>query len=110
LSSSTTATNANAALGSNAAKGSAVSTTATSQVPLSTVATWANGIDRGQRQPYRWRTFGHDLVQPAPGLSLGQAAQTIATTQASLPCPPASMAISAARPRCSSNRPDRCRC
>jgi multidrug efflux pump len=38
-------------------------------------------------QPYRRRTLGHGQLQPAPGVSLDQAAQTIAATQANLHFP-----------------------
>ena len=80
-------TNANASLGSNAATGSAVSTSATSQIQLSTVASWAAASTNA--------TVSHSDGEPSatvsfnlpPGISLGQAAQTIAKTQADLRLP-----------------------
>jgi len=80
-------TNANASLGSNAATGSAVSTSATSQIQLSTVASWAAAstnatVSHSDGEPSATVSFN----LPA-GISLGQAAQTIAKTQADLRLP-----------------------
>jgi multidrug efflux pump len=77
----------NPTLGAGAAIGSAVSTAATTLVPLSAVAHWNSASTNA--------TVSHSDGQPSatvsfnlpPGISLGQAAQTIATTQASLKLP-----------------------
>jgi multidrug efflux pump len=86
IATSTSTTNANAALGSNAASGSAAAPAPPHRCRW---PPWRMelGLHRRQRQPFRWRTFGHRLVQPAAGPSLGQAAQTIATTMAELHLP-----------------------
>ncbi|WDF73186.1 efflux RND transporter permease subunit [Novosphingobium sp. KACC 22771] len=87
LSSSTAATNANASLGNNAARGSAVSATATTQIPLSTVAAWSNASTAASVSHTDGEPSATISFNLPPGLSLGQAAQTIANTQASLALP-----------------------
>ncbi len=78
---------ANASLGSNAAIGSAISAKAQNMVPLSAVATWAAASTNA--------TVSHSDGEPSatvsfnlpPGISLSQASDTIAKTQASLRLP-----------------------
>ncbi len=77
----------NPTLGAKAAVGSAVSTAATTLVPLSAVAHWDPASTNA--------TVSHSNGEPSatvsfnlpPGITLGQAAQTIATTQATLKLP-----------------------
>ncbi|HWU02727.1 MAG TPA: efflux RND transporter permease subunit, partial [Novosphingobium sp.] len=83
----TTTTNTNTSLGSNAATGSAISTSASTLTPLSAVARWSAAstnanVSHSDGQPSATVSFN----LPA-GVSLGQAAQTIANTQASLHLP-----------------------
>ncbi len=78
---------ANPALGGGAAVGSAVSTVVTTLVPLSAIARWNSAstnasVSHSNGQPSA--TVSYNLP---PGVSLGQAAQTIAQTQASLKLP-----------------------
>jgi multidrug efflux pump len=77
----------NPTLGGRAAIGNAVSTAATTMVPLSAVARWNTAstnasVSHSDGQPSATVSFNLP-----PGISLGQAAQTIATTQASLKLP-----------------------
>ncbi|EGD58335.1 RND transporter, HAE1/HME family, permease protein [Novosphingobium nitrogenifigens DSM 19370] len=81
------ATSSNASLGNNAAIGSAVSTSASSLVPLSTVAHWVSAstnaaVSHSDGEPSATVSFN----LPA-GASLGQASQVIAQTQAALRLP-----------------------
>ena len=78
---------ANASLGGAAALGSAVNAASTSMVPLSAVASWASAstnanVNHSDGEPSATVSFNLP-----PGLALGQAAQTIAKTQASLHLP-----------------------
>ena len=80
-------TAANASLGPGAAQGSAVASTARPMVPLGAVAQWASAstnanVNHSDGEPSA--TISFNLP---PGVSLGQAAQTIAKTQASLQLP-----------------------
>ena len=80
-------TAANAALGSGAAQGSAVSATTRAMVPLSAISQWASAstnanVNHSDGEPSATVSFNLP-----PGISLGQAAQTIAKTQASLRLP-----------------------
>ncbi len=78
---------ANPTLGGGAAIGSAVSTATTTLVPLSAIAHWNSAstnasVSHSNGQPSA--TVSYNLP---PGISLGQAAQTIAAAQASLKLP-----------------------
>ena len=80
-------TAANASLGGAAALGSAVSSAPRGMVPLGAVAAWSSAstnanVNHSDGEPSA--TISFNLP---PGVSLGQAAQTIATTQASLKLP-----------------------
>jgi multidrug efflux pump len=77
----------NPTLGGGAAIGSAVSTKVTTMVPLSAVAHWNiastnASVSHSDGQPSATVSFNLP-----PGISLGQAAQTIANTQAALKLP-----------------------
>ncbi|NBC35172.1 nodulation protein [Novosphingobium sp. FSY-8] len=83
----TKATSSNSSLGQNAATGSAVSTSASTMVPLSAIARWtdrptAAGVTHTDGEPSATISFN----LPA-GVSLGQASQTIAATMAALHLP-----------------------
>ena len=79
--------NANAGQGAGAAQGSAVSTAMRTLVPLSAIASWATGSTNAR--------VNHSSGEPSvtvsfnlpPGVSLGQAAKLIETTQAGLALP-----------------------
>ncbi|MDP9056883.1 MAG: efflux RND transporter permease subunit [Pseudomonadota bacterium] len=78
---------ANPTLGGGAAIGSAVSTAAATLVPLSTVAHWNTtstnaSVNHSNGEPSATVSFNLP-----PGVSLGQASQTIAATQATLKLP-----------------------
>jgi multidrug efflux pump len=80
-------TSANASLGGGAALGSAVSAASRSMVPLGAVAQWSSAstnanVNHSDGEPSA--TISFNLP---PGVSLGQAAQTIAKTQAGLALP-----------------------
>ena len=80
-------TAANASLGTGAAQGSAVSSTTQSMVPLAALAQWSSAstnanVNHSDGEPSA--TISFNLP---PGVSLGQAALTIAKTQASLRLP-----------------------
>jgi multidrug efflux pump len=78
---------ANPSLGNRAATGNAVSTAARKLVPLATVASWSSAstnasVNHSDGQPSATVSFNLP-----PGITLGQASQTIANTQASLALP-----------------------
>lgn len=77
----------NTSLGNNAATGSAISTTATTMTPLSAVAKWATASTNAQVSHTDGEPSATVSFNLPPGISLGQAAQTIADTQANLHFP-----------------------
>ena len=78
---------ANAALGNNAALGSAVSTAPSAQVPVSTVATWSSASTNAAVSHTSGEPSATVSFNLPPAVSLGQAAKVIAATQAQLRLP-----------------------
>lgn len=81
------ATSANPGLGGNAALGSAVSTSATTLVPLATIGHWVSASTNASVSHSGGEPSATVSFNLPPGSSLGQAAQAIAQTQASLALP-----------------------
>ncbi|EIZ78656.1 RND transporter, HAE1/HME family, permease protein [Novosphingobium sp. Rr 2-17] len=73
----------NTSLGSNAATGKAVSTTASTLTPLSAVARWASASTNASVSHTEGEPSATISFNLPPGSSLSQASQVIATTQAS---------------------------
>lgn len=78
---------ANASLGGNAALGSAVSTAPSTLVPLSTVATWSSASTNASVSHTSGEPSATVSFNLPPAISLGQASQVIAATQAQLRLP-----------------------
>jgi multidrug efflux pump len=81
------ATSANAALGSNAAIGSAVSTAVRTMVPLAAVARWSSASVNAQVNHSSGEPSATVSFNLPPGVALGQAAQVIAEAQSNLQLP-----------------------
>ena len=79
--------NPNASLGSNAANGSAISTAAANMLPLASVAHWSSASTNASVSHTDGEPSATVSFNLPPGISLGQAAQTIAATQANLHFP-----------------------
>ncbi len=81
------ATSANASLGSNAALGSAVSTAASTLVPLSTVAQWRSSSTNAAVSHSNGEPSATVSFNLPPSISLGQAGTVIANAEAQLRLP-----------------------
>jgi len=82
-----TINNPNTSLGSNAANGSAISTTPANMLPLSAVAHWSTSSTNAAVSHTDGEPSATVSFNLPPGVSLGQAAKTIADTQDTLHFP-----------------------
>jgi multidrug efflux pump len=83
----TNTNNPNTSLGANAANGSAISESASTMFPLSAVAHWSSASTNAAVSHTDGEPSATISFNLPPGVSLSQAAQTIADTQASLHFP-----------------------